>query len=113
MPRHGVGSRLQKNTWQEDSYWEVVKVQMDLSGAAGKSYGLLTWRGAKVHDAPRRIPGTRKKVWRSWSSGEAGGDAGDGRRFERMDAALVDSLDSAGQVGEADEGGKSEETGKE
>lgn len=94
MPRHGVGARLQKNTWKEDSYWDVVKVQVDLSGADGKSYGLLTWRGVRVHEEPRRIPGTRKKVWRVASSGEAGPDAG-GRRFAPLDAALIDTL-SAG-----------------
>ncbi len=95
MPRHGVGARLQKNTWKEDSYWDVVKVQVDLTGADGKSYGLLTWRGVRVHEEPRRIPGTRKKVWRVASSGEeAGPDAG-GRRFAPLDAALIDTL-SAG-----------------
>ena len=107
MPRHGVGARLQKNSWQEDSYWDVVKVQMDLTGAGGKSYGLLTWRGARMHEEPRRIPGTRKKVWRLAPSGGDGGPAAGGRRFDPLDAAIIDSLSAnaeAAQGGDRGEG---------
>ncbi len=111
MPRHGVGARLQKNTWQEDSYWDVVKVQVDLSGAAGKSYGLLTWRGARMHEEPRRIPGTRKKVWRLASSGGEGAPDAGGRRFDSLDAALIDSLSAnAAAAGSGAEGDGGEPT---
>jgi hypothetical protein len=91
LPRHGVGSRLQKKTWHEDSYWDVIKVQMDLSGASGKSYGVLTWRGTKVHEEPRRIPGTRKKVWRVVDSGVSDSQSGSSA-WRPMDTVLLNSL---------------------
>ena len=95
---------MQKKTWQEDSFWDVVKVQMDLSGAAGKSYGLLTWRGTRLHEEPRRIPGTRKKVWRAME--EASGVRNSNFQALRMDAAVIESL--AAEAGRAEAGGAAE-----
>ena len=89
---------MQKKTWQEDSYWDVVKVQMELSGASGKSYGMLTWRGTRLHEEPRRIPGTRKKVWRVLEEG-----AGVRSGFEAMDSAVLESLVGADPAEDATE----------
>lgn len=33
-------------------------------GKHGKAYGILTWRGQQQNEAPRRINGAAKKVWR-------------------------------------------------
>lgn len=65
LPRHGVGARIQRNTWYEDSFWDVVDVKIDMSGKTGKAYGMLTWKGKQVHEEPIRIPGSLKKVWKA------------------------------------------------
>lgn len=70
LPRHGVGSRIQRKTWLEDSFWDIAEVRVDVSGKTGKAYGMLTWRGEQVHEKPIRIPGTLKKVWRPMTTPE-------------------------------------------
>lgn len=64
LPRHGVGVRVQRKAWKEDSFWDVVETKMHLSGKSGKAYGKLTWRGSEMHNEPKRMNGTLKKVWR-------------------------------------------------
>lgn len=64
LPRHGVGARVQRKAWKEDSFWDVVETKIHLSGKSGKAYGKLTWRGSEMHDQPKRMNGTLKKVWR-------------------------------------------------
>ena len=31
-PRHGVGSRIQRTSWYENSFWDIAKVNIDVSG---------------------------------------------------------------------------------
>jgi len=64
LPKHGIGSRVQRKAWKEDSFWDVVETKIHLSGKSGKAYGKLTWRGSEMHNEPKRMNGTLKKVWR-------------------------------------------------
>ncbi|KAI8106890.1 hypothetical protein M9434_001544 [Picochlorum sp. BPE23] len=88
LPKHGVGSRIQRKTWKDDSFWDVSQVKMHVSGKAGKAYGMLTWRGEQVHEVPKQIPGTLKKVWRVVSSSSEG----PGVTWPSLDKALLDSV---------------------
>lgn len=64
LPKHGVGAKLKREKWMNDSFWEITKVKMDQNGASGKSYGLLTWRGNRQNEEPKRINGSLKKLWK-------------------------------------------------
>lgn len=88
LPRHGVGSRIQRTSWYENSFWDIAEVNIDVSGKTGKAYGMLTWRGEQVHDRPMRIPGTLKKVWRVVTSPDATSSAG----WTPLDKSLMDSV---------------------
>lgn len=71
LPRHGVGTKLTRRTWGEDSYWEVTEVVIEQNGKRGKVYGILTWRGERQneHKGPTRVNGTVKKVWKILDDG--------------------------------------------
>ena len=36
QPKHGVGSRLSRNTWKDDSFWTVSDVKLSLVRAQGR-----------------------------------------------------------------------------
>lgn len=93
LPKHGVGSRIQRKTWKDDSFWDVSQVKMHVSGKAGKAYGMLTWRGEQVHEVPKQIPGSLKKVWRIVSSSSEGS----GVPWPSLDRSLLDSVSEAPQ----------------
>jgi len=95
LPRHGVGSRIQRTSWYENSFWDIAKVNIDVSGNTGKAYGMLTWRGEQVHDRPMRIPGTLKKVWRVVSPADAQSSADSG--WTPLDKNLMDSVAPVGE----------------
>ena len=89
LPKHGIGARVQRKSWHENSYWDVVRVNMDVSGKSGKSYGMLTWNGSKVHEEARRIPGSLKKVWRVIREKDAKLPA-----WQALDEALLESVNN-------------------
>lgn len=60
----GVGARLQRVAWKEDSYWTLTAVKPSIDGDHGVASGVLTWRGAVQSENPKRINGVLKKVWR-------------------------------------------------
>lgn len=88
LPRHGVGSRIQRSTWYADSFWDIAEVKMDVSGKTGKAYGMLTWRGEQVHDRPMRISGTLKKVWRVMAPETQGSS----QQWPALDTGLMESV---------------------
>ncbi|KAF8070878.1 MRPS34 [Scenedesmus sp. PABB004] len=72
LPALGVGARVTRASWAPygDSYWDVTAVKpRDDAGAAGKVYGVLTWRGQR-EERPRLINGRAKRVWRWVPSAE-------------------------------------------
>lgn len=94
LPRHGVGSKIQRSSWYENSFWDIAEVKIDVSGKTGKAYGMLTWRGEQIHDRPMRIRGTLKKVWRAVSP------VGDDARpvvWTSLDKNIMDSVSSASE----------------
>lgn len=89
LPQHGVGSKISRVTWMDNSFWTVTEVKMGLvrlisrpsifsivqgsitsnhsplqNGKTGESYGILTWRGNQKNEKPTRINGSLKKLWR-------------------------------------------------
>ncbi|KAK9906607.1 hypothetical protein WJX75_004872 [Coccomyxa subellipsoidea] len=62
--KHGIGQKLQRTTWKEDSFWTITGMKPSLDGKHGKAFGVLTWRGRKESEEPRRVNGTLKKIWR-------------------------------------------------
>jgi hypothetical protein len=99
LPKHGIGARVQRKSWHENSYWDIVRVQMDVSGKSGKSYGMLTWNGNKVDEEARRIPGSLKKVWRVRREKDALLPG-----WQVLDGALLESVKDDDHQGEAEKG---------
>lgn len=65
LPRQGVGAKLSRSSWREDSYWLITDVRMAKDGRHGTAWGLWTWRGEQQNEQPRKINGPLKKVWRA------------------------------------------------
>ncbi|EIE24151.1 hypothetical protein COCSUDRAFT_53242 [Coccomyxa subellipsoidea C-169] len=64
LQKHGIGHKVQRTTWKEDSFWTITGMKPSLDGKHGKAFGILTWRGRKESEEPRRVNGTLKRVWR-------------------------------------------------
>uniref|UniRef100_A0A7S3UDX1 Uncharacterized protein n=1 Tax=Picocystis salinarum TaxID=88271 RepID=A0A7S3UDX1_9CHLO len=63
LPEHGIGSKVQRVTWPETSYWTVMDVKPEVDGKRGKAWGTFTWLGEQRGEK-KKIRGTMKKVWR-------------------------------------------------
>jgi len=64
LPRQGLGQKVSRKTWEDNSFWTIERVKISLDGRHGKAHGLLTWRGTPA-EKPTRINGPLKHVWRS------------------------------------------------
>ncbi|KAL3148478.1 hypothetical protein ABBQ38_013920 [Trebouxia sp. C0009 RCD-2024] len=64
LPRRGVGTKLQRLSWKEDSFWTLTAVKPSIDGNHGVASGVLTWKGDVQSEKPKRINGVLKKVWR-------------------------------------------------
>ncbi|KAG7666804.1 hypothetical protein Ndes2526B_g09557 [Nannochloris sp. 'desiccata'] len=64
LPKHGMGTKITRSTWQDSSFWTVTQIKTEMDGKRGKAYGLLTWRGEQQGEQPSRIRGASKKLWR-------------------------------------------------
>jgi hypothetical protein len=63
LPKHGIGAKLRRTTWGEDSFWQVTAVKPHEDGVHGKASGILTWKGVQQSEKPRRVNGVLKKIW--------------------------------------------------
>ncbi|CAD7696850.1 unnamed protein product [Ostreobium quekettii] len=64
LPQCGVGARVQRVTWGDDSYWDITKIKPKKDGKGGDAWGILTWRGTPQGTTPKQVRGPLKKVWR-------------------------------------------------
>lgn len=64
LPSRGLGTKLQRIKWKDDSYWTVTAVKPSIDGGHGSASGILTWKGKTKSERPERINGVLKKVWR-------------------------------------------------
>jgi hypothetical protein len=71
LPAHGVGARLSRTSWKDDSFYEITEAAIRQSGRGGAAWGVLTWRGARAGEAPTRIRGASKPLWRALGGGDA------------------------------------------
>jgi len=73
LPRQGLGQKVSRKSWQDNSYWTIERVKISLDGRHGKAHGLLTWRGTTA-EKPTKINGVLKNLWRALpgSEGETG-----------------------------------------
>ncbi|GBF89604.1 hypothetical protein Rsub_02322 [Raphidocelis subcapitata] len=73
LPNLGIGARVARKSWAPygDSWWEVTDVKLKgPEGGEARVWGVLHWRGRRAGDAPKRIGGAAKRVWR-WLPEEA------------------------------------------
>lgn len=63
LPKQGLGQKVSRTTWEDNSFWTIERVRISLDGRHGKAHGLLTWRGEEA-ERPTRINGGLKHVWR-------------------------------------------------
>ncbi|KZT26995.1 hypothetical protein NEOLEDRAFT_1240652 [Neolentinus lepideus HHB14362 ss-1] len=67
-PDGGVGRKVHQQRWSskgiDGSYWEITKTEFKLQGAHGKAWGVLYWRGKRIHPKPTRISGALKYSWK-------------------------------------------------
>lgn len=108
LPLFGVGVRMSKDTWFDESYWHIVHVHpkvksfaaapADVEGAVpelrAKVYGVKYWNGVAETGRVKRIRGHLKDGWRRVGVQDSA---------QQM-AAFVDSLDKAWQQELGDEG---------
>ncbi|CAL5227585.1 g10583 [Coccomyxa viridis] len=64
LEKHGIGHRIQRATWPEDSFWTITAIRPSLDGKHGDASGIFTWKGMSQHALPKRISGPLKRVWR-------------------------------------------------
>lgn len=64
LPNRGLGTKLQRIKWKDDSYWTITAVKPSIDGDHGAASGILTWKGQPQSEQPKRINGVLKKVWK-------------------------------------------------
>ncbi|DBB13536.1 hypothetical protein WJX82_004520 [Trebouxia sp. C0006] len=83
LPNRGLGTKLQRLKWKDDSYWTITAVKPSIDGDHGSASGILTWKGQAQSEEPKRINGVLKKVWRY---------LGDGQKLQWHTVAKSDSI---------------------
>jgi len=65
LPNSGIGSKVAKQNWREERYWEVTRIKIDPDGSHGKVWGTPYWKGKPEPTAngDTRIPGPLKTFW--------------------------------------------------
>lgn len=90
MPMYGMGTRVSKSSWHDDSYWHIVDVRPKLkrsqsadalyeasdddAAASGRGssfrarvYGIKFWNGVPETGRVVTVRGSKKRVWRRLS----------------------------------------------
>lgn len=78
LPRNGVGYKLRRKTWPENSYWKLTQVKISVKQSVegmnhGKAWGHFTWLGDEKNEEPTRVRGAHKKVWQTADSTDTTG----------------------------------------
>merc|ERR1711939_703349 len=69
LPEYGLGRKLRRCTWEDNSFWTVTRLKPSSDGEHGKAWGQLTWRGVP-EEKPRRINGVLKRPWKHIATDE-------------------------------------------